>query len=702
MAVVPVDEIPTVEAQPFAGRAIPRISDDVSPAAFGAGLGQGLESAANDVSQVAKYQAQQQKIAQDKANQDQDRVQIANANVALSAAHNEIVFGKNPDDPDAAYRQTGKALATLPEDYGAKFDTAAAQISSTLTPHQQAMFAERVASEKNSLDLNLRRYQYEQGDREAKEAFGNAKTQAIQNAALHYRDPAAIPKALEDTYNAGMALASRGGKDQVEAYKLSGYTHEADQVIESAIGGHLADGDIRGAQRDLNTYANSLSSGTVKDELENRIRAASDRIEAKQKDALHDKLEDTLAAARAGVPGAAGNFSFAEASVLRPGAGQHLINTINQTAEAGAQGKAYDQMPVSEVLNDIGQRHADLTGGPIEGAATRQSNFNMLLQEANRSINERKDPQAFLQKTQDRPAIDFTKPQDAIGILNTRFNTLTADSQHIEAPIAPLSNKEKAALSYQLNGMTSDDKLRALYFFRQGLGDERFRSLMEDVAPQSPVTAKAALMLPRDLKNTPSWYSPSFDNDSVAASTIMQGQDIINNPHAKEEGKGGFKGGLELPEDSKFRDSWNDDHRVSNGLFAGRPGQANATYEAAKSYYAAKVAMSGKTGQQVSQDTWKEAMDQVIGHTSDYNGGRTVGIPRGMDPSVFNDYVANAKAAVEKGWNLPKGSTEGTGLEQVGDSAKYFLIHDNKRMTDDAGNLIYLDLNQQYRKHVGP
>jgi hypothetical protein len=695
VAVVPNDQIATVEEQPYAGRAIPRISDDASPAAFGAGLGAGLESAANDVSQVAKYQAQQQKIAQDKANQDEDRVQLARAIPLLSQGRNQLEMGKTPDDPDAAYRQEGKALATLPEDYGAKFDKMAQEISATLTPHQQSMFAERVASEKDSLDLSLRRYQFEQGNRDANETFTNAKAQAIQNASLHYRDPQAIPKALEDVYNAGVGLAARGGKDQVEAYKVSGYMHEADQVIDSAISGHLADGDIRGAQRDLNTYADKLSGGVKKEELENKIRAAGDRIEAKQKDALHDKLADTLAYARAG--GGSGNFSLAEANVLRPGAGEHLINLINQTAEAGAAGKSYDQMPVSKIIGDIDQRRAGLTSGGVEGAAGREENFRMLQQEANRSINERKDPQAFLQKTQDRPPVDFSKPQNAVQILNSRFNTMDDDSRRIEAPVRPLSKQEVSTFAANLDQQTSDHKLGMLYQYRQGLGDPRFRALMEDVRPQSPVTAKAALMLPRDPKTAPSWYDPHFDRDDVAARTVMQGQDIINKNSAqtKEEGKGGFKGGIELPDDSKFRSEWNDDTRVYNGVFAGRPPEADTTYQAAKSYYAAKVAMSGKTTKEVDGDTWREAMDAVIGPTSTYRGGHTVTIPRGMNPSVFDDYVGNALKATEKAWGLPKDSTKGVGLEDAG-NGKYFLIHDNKRQQDDKGNNIYIDLNQQY------
>jgi hypothetical protein len=696
MAQVPNDEIGTVQQDPIPGRAIPRFADSASPADFGAGLGQGIEQAANDVSAVQREQAAQQKQQQEKANQDADRVQLAGAITSLSKTRDALQFGKDANDPNAAFRQTGPALATISETYGAAFDTAAQQISQGLTPHQQSMFSERVASEKDSFDLQLRRYQFEQSNREAAETFGNAKAQSIQTASNNYRDPAATPQAREDLFNAGMALATRGGKDSITAYKQSGYARDLDQLHEGVIGANLADGNVNGAQKYLNQWGTDLSSGVVKDALQNRITAAADRLEAKGKETARDAWGDALSGARNGVAGSSSLVSDQQLKLLRPNDWERQRDYLNKASDIGAQGKAFDQMTPAAIETKVQAGRDAITASPgIENDLNLQS---MLEREAQRSITQRNaDARQFMVKTASQPELDFSKPaDDQAQILNSRFNTQQQDSKQIGTFVPALSRKESSTFAATLDAQPSDGKLAMLNQYRQSLGDSRFTALMQQVRPDSPVTTKAAMLLPRDPGTAPYWYQAAYDSSSDTARTIMQGQDILNPGRllTKEEGKGGFKGGIELPNDLKFRDQWNDSSAVRNGVYAGRPQEANAQYEAAKSYYAATVAMSGKVGTEVDPGKWKDAIAAVAGKTATV-GGSVVPVPRGMDPSMFPAQVKTQLATAEKQQGLPAGALNGYGLQEIGPygSGRYGVVHDGKHVSGPKTDWIQFDLN---------
>lgn len=701
MATVPSDEIGTVQQEALPGRAIPRLSDDASPAAFGAGLGQGLEQAAGDIEQVDARERAAQKQLQDKANQDADRVQLAGAITNLSRARDQIQFGKDDNDPDAAFRQTGKALATLPQTAGAKFDDAAQEISSNLTPHQQSMFSERVAGEKDNLDLQLRRYQFEQSNREATEAFGNAKAQSIQSASNNYRDPAATPQAREDLLNAGMALAARGGKASIEAYKEQGYAHDLDALHEGVIGANLADNKVAGAQAYLNKWGSDLSSGTVRDTLQNRINAERDRLENKEKESARNAYADALAGARAGIAGSSSLVSDRQLGLIhQPEGAARARDFLNQASDVGAAGKKIDQMTPA-AAHDLVESYKPTVAKP--GVANQLELYGMLQREEARSINQRNaDPRQFVTSTSGQQELDLSKPIDQQAqLLNSRFNTQMDTSKKIGTYVPPLSTKEAQHFTQTLESQSSDKKLGMLNQYRQSLGDDRFTALMQQVRPESPVTVKAALLLPRDPATAASWYDVKHDTQTTTARTIMQGQDIINPGRllAKQDGKGGFKSGIDLPIDSKFRTEWNASDGVRNGVYAGNPKEADAQFEATKSYYAARVAMTGKTGAEVDSDIWDEAVKAVAGTTDSHFGGTTVPVPRGMDPARFPDYVNNAMTAIEKGWGLKPGSTKGLGLQEIGDygSGRYGLVHDGKQQQDDKGNWVTIDLNQQYR-----
>lgn len=201
MPTVPVLETPTVQQEPLPGRAIPRVSDDVSAASFGGGIAQGL-------GEVGAAGAQEEA----KQKQQNDHLRVVDANTQLEAAQNAIKFG--PDGKGGgAYSLRGMDAMNMPDRYLPQYDKVAAGISSTLTPDQQAIFQDHVSAGRSSLNTELNRYEYTQSNQLADTIYSNATKQTATNAALNWRDPDQITKARSDMTALVQLQGNREGWD---------------------------------------------------------------------------------------------------------------------------------------------------------------------------------------------------------------------------------------------------------------------------------------------------------------------------------------------------------------------------------------------------------------------------------------------------------------------------------------------------------
>ena len=681
MAVVPNDEVGTVQQEPLPGRAIPRFSDEANPSEFGAGLGQGLEAAANDVNIVNRQQAAQQKQLQDKANADADRVQLAGAITNLSKARDQIQFGKDDNDPNAAFRQTGQALATLPERYGSQFDEAAAQISSTLTPHQQAMFAERVAGEKDSLDLQMRRYQFEQSNREAIETFSNAKSQVVQSASNNYRDPAATVQAREDLFNAGMALAARGGKDSITAYKASGYAHDLDQLHEGVIGAYLADNKVQGAQRYLNQWASDLSSVTVKDTLENRIRAAGDRLDALQKDTSRDRIMDQQKAAAAGLPGWEKLAAPSDYQIVHKNDAQRQQDFTQKLALAGTAEKRFDTMSIPAIDAYV-QSTKPTEAKP---GVAKDLQVQKFIEQAAKNSKDRRaaDPANFAVTSGAWHPLDFSDPKAASAELSTRSNTAPQLSQQLGVRMPLLSKPEARQLSSSLDNLSANQKIQALTALHQSLPNERaYFSVLQQVMPHSPVTSIVGQKI--DAPNewdAPSWYDPTHGPKQADGEKILAGEMLLNPPKKEGDEKHGFKGGFPMPADTNGGGLRSYFANNTRDIFNSRPQLADAHYAAFRDAYASLSAEEGDYSGEYKGTRAEKALSMAVGTPVRFNDGHVVP-PNGMDPNKFEGVVRQIVAAQAKAAGAPadfEKRIDGYQLREVGavGSGRYELVNGN-------------------------
>lgn len=684
MAVVPEDDIPTVQEEPIAGRAIPRFDTSVSADSFGAGLGADIEKAGLTVFEIKQKQA--------------DEVRLAQANTDLATWQQSTLYnGQEKDGSDAAFRQTGPNAVNMPGRYLPQFDARAQEIQSSLTPRQQAAFAARVASQRDEFSLQLNRYEYEQGNRDAIGTFNEAKAVAIQSGARGYRDPESTNKARADLLAAGEALGSRIGLSKEQ--KAEQYGRDLDTLHESTVGAFLTDGNVQGAQSYFDKWKADLSSGTVQETIQNRITAAQDRVLGQSRDSARAHYDDSLKAGLAGLPGAGHLVSDDELQLLYKNDWQARRTFLDKASQTGAVEKLYDKMPPSEIQADL-DRSKPTAAKP--GVGDEIELWNMRSAAAQRSMARREaDPRAFQISNLQQQPVDFSKdPKDNAPILSQRFASIGEDSERAGVQIPPLSKLESRQFAAQLDARDPAGQTQFLNAYRNGLGDLRFRTLMEQVRPDSPVIAKAGLLMPRDPDQAPSWYAPPFDTNEKTATMILRGQQLLNPDKLgkAEEGKDGFKGGIELPSADKFREKWEDFTRADPGLFAGRPPEADATFGAIKSYYAAYVADHSIYGAEIDMGAWRAATEAVRGPV-DTHFVNTVPVPRGMDPGRFAGYVRGALQASEEAAGLPTGSLQHYALQELGPygSGKYGLVDGVVPIYyPGRRDRVLIDLNQQY------
>jgi len=183
---VPVLETPTVQQEPLPGRALPRVSDDVSAASFGGGVAQGLSAVGGAASEQ-----------QAKLKQQNDHTRVIDANTQLEAARDAMLFGPNGKG-GGAYSLRGMDAINMPDRYLPQYDKVAAGIGASLTADQKRLFGDHVANGRAALNTELNRYEYGQSNQLADTVYANATKQAVSSAALNWRDPDKVNKSRAD------------------------------------------------------------------------------------------------------------------------------------------------------------------------------------------------------------------------------------------------------------------------------------------------------------------------------------------------------------------------------------------------------------------------------------------------------------------------------------------------------------------------
>lgn len=234
--------------------------------------------------------------------------------------------------------------------------------------------------------------------------------------------------------------------------------------------------------------------------------------------------------------------------------------------------------------------------------------------------------------------LDFSKPDTWASNLQNRVAILTEQSRRSGVAPKGLMQQEAAMLTKFLADASDSTKTETLKLLRKGFSDDKvFRATMQQIAPDSPVTALAGMIATRErpMKISGFFSDETFTPGSTAG-LLLAGERLLN-PGKDAKGQDG-KPTFPMPKDADIRLKFNS---MAGEAFAGNPEAMQITYQATRAAYAALTAQKGDYSGQLNDSMLKEAVQRATGGVADVNGGVVIK-PWGMDDSTFKT-VAKAE-----------------------------------------------------------
>jgi hypothetical protein len=266
-------------------------------------------------------------------------------------------------------------------------------------------------------------------------------------------------------------------------------------------------------------------------------------------------------------------------------------------------------------------------------------------------------------------------------------------SQKYRAPYKILTNQEADQMAGVMRKFPAEARVSYLESMRASVQDPTaYRTLMQQVAPDSPVTAVAGSILAQQAYVQPGgWFSAdvSFSPKAVAT-TILQGESILNpNTDAKKgDGRGG---NFPMPKDQAMETEFADFVGTS---FRGDPAGYSAAYQAYRAYYAGKASEKGILSPELDTSISKEAMTAVTGGVMDFNGHGQVLKPWGWSDQNFKNTIASqfdAQMAATGLKGTPADNLSAYGLQSIRQN-QYLLTNGVSYLLGKNGQPVLLDL----------
>lgn len=345
----------------------------------------------------------------------------------------------------------------------------------------------------------------------------------------------------------------------------------------------------------------------------------------------------------------------------------------------------------SDIQNFAGQTDAQIqatlqASAPVagEGYAAADARQQVRLQAAQNVVKQRQeDPQAYAVRYGLSKAgqMDMSDPQGMVAEINKRVGVAQMMSDTYGTPYRVLMGNEAAQMSQAIRLLPTQQKLDYLDRIRTGTyGNNRaFLSVMNQVAPDSPVTAVAGSILIAQMPVTVS--GGLFGSDSVlqprnVSGLMLEGEALLN-PTKADKAQDGRGAKFPMPKEADLQQAFND---YAGKAFRGDGKGYETAYQAFKAYYAGSANRKGILSTDLTTEgakIAKEAAAAATGGVINYNTLGEVMKPWGMDDGTFKNRASAEfdKAMVANGM---KGSAfdnlSAYGLQSVG-TGRYLLTN---------------------------
>lgn len=345
----------------------------------------------------------------------------------------------------------------------------------------------------------------------------------------------------------------------------------------------------------------------------------------------------------------------------------------------------------SDIQNFAGQTDAQIqatlqASAPVagEGYAAADARQQVRIEAAQRVVKQRQeDPQAYAVRygLSKAAQMDMNDPQGMVAEINKRVGVAQMMADTYGTPYRVLMGNEAAQMSQAIRLLPTQQKLDYLDRIRTGTyGNNRaYLSVMNQVAPDSPVTAVAGSILIAQMPVTVS--GGLFGSDAVlqprnVSGLMLEGEALLN-PTKAEKAQDGRGAKFPMPKEADLQQAFNDYAGVA---FRGDGKGYEVAYQAFKAYYAGAANRKGILSTDLTTEgakIAKEAAAAATGGIINYNSLGEVIKPWGMDDGTFKNRASAEfdKAMVANGM---KGGVfdnlSAYGLQSVG-TGRYLLTN---------------------------
>lgn len=235
MPTVPVDRN-RVEIQPLPNA---RSDANITPEAYGAGIGRGLQSVASAVTDYAKQEQQKQ-----------DTAALMSAERKLQEWQNQALFAPET----GAFAQRGQNAFGLPDRLLPDWDKQVGEVETGLTDRQRQVFRERAGNMRVSMQRDLMRHVGSEAEKFQSQETAALVATRLDTALLYWQDGARFDQEMREAQQVFLA-----GNPGLPPAAASVGLREIESKARTGVISKMLQTDPLGAQRYYDTYRDTLS-----------------------------------------------------------------------------------------------------------------------------------------------------------------------------------------------------------------------------------------------------------------------------------------------------------------------------------------------------------------------------------------------------------------------------------------------------------
>ena len=268
------------------------------------------------------------------------------------------------------------------------------------------------------------------------------------------------------------------------------------------------------------------------------------------------------------------------------------------------------------------------------------------------------------------------------------------------APVKVLTKEEAKQLTEIMRTGRTEDRVQMLGALKAAIPDpQAYQATMQQIAPDSPVTAWAGAIMGRRPQVQRNVFTPNVETQATrAAELLLKGEGLLNPTRAEQKGDG-RRQPFPMPPDKDLREAFAGE---MGAAFGGRADAYQVGLQATKAMYAALSAEEDKDySGQLDSTRLKRAIRLATGGVADVGGVKTV-LPWGMDESTFRDAAYKRLTDLREAGAIgfPQQQLSRMGFEAAGDG-QYLVRSGTGYLLDKKGTPVRLNLLDQAMQPTG-